>query len=292
MNDTNQTNSQKIHAFLEFYLKDYDFTIGMPMFVILSECIKENGLNKKKILDSIAEYVNIEKLKKCSNGSFIYQVCLNFVKKLNDDEKNNFINELKTLIESFNENDGNIIIPSINELTKTNEANNMLIINDNELGDLKLNIHTGEITKIDGNAFFKKNLLLKNIETTVEISSARITFENSDDISNDFEKNKDIYINKIKLILSHSDQINKFLLNKIWSWHLEDYEISEIDEIYSEYSQYFDIELTAHQPDSLYLSASWEFTSKENNDMSGYIDFCVNNTNNEFNIENTSIGYY
>ena len=269
--------SRDIDLYLNKILINFNNKNKLACHVILLDIIDNVGLNKEMIINNLKKYIDDEKLVQLSNLSFCNKAYLKNFIFLKKSEKEAIIEQVISIIESCDEDNGNLIVeiqPKLkNKQVKTNEINNQFyeLVEDCEIGDVKFDLENGEVF-----------INVKKYNTETEFNGFTVSFEIGDivigdikyiDLKKDFEKYKEIFLNHIKTIIKNIDKIQESAIEELWNWVKINFSESNIKNKFLKIS--LTLAMTVLYEDDEYTTFQilWGFENGDDTeDYSGYMD--------------------
>lgn len=269
--------SRDIDLYLNKILINFNNKNKLACHVILLDIIDNVGLNKEMIINNLKKYIDDEKLVQLSNLSFCNKAYLKNFIFLKKSEKEAIIEQVISIIESCDEDNGNLIVeiqPKLkNKQVKTNEINNQFyeLVEDCEIGDVKFDLENGEVF-----------INVKKYNTETEFNGFTVSFEIGDivigdikyiDLKKDFEKYKEIFLNHIKTIIKNIDKIQESAIEELWNWVKINFSESNIKNKFLKIS--LTLAMTVLYEDDEYTTFQilWGFENGDDTeDYNGYMD--------------------
>lgn len=282
-----------VDMFVKKILANLDDKYRPAMHVLIVECIEKVGLNKKNIIEEINKYSSKDKIDEISSKSFCNKTYFKFYNNLDKETQKDILDNLIKIIENCSSKNDFLIIDKQDKLisvsSNINETSDVKkIYEDNEIGSIIVNEEYGtiECKKIVN----KSENSINNFPYNFGIIS-EIEISDKDDIN--LKENVDNYIEfymeDIKFVNSNIAKIEKFAVNEIWQWFIEEYTPESLKNEFNELSVDLTINLMSTKEKEVSMTALWSFESNDE-DKSGYFDIFIDKENGE--IFGRDIGYW
>ena len=265
---------RNIDLYLNKILINFNNKNKLACYVILLDIIDNVGLSKEMIINSLKNYIDDEKLVQLSNLSFCNKTYLKNFIFLKKSEKEAIIEQVISIIESCDEDNGNLIVESQPKLkNKQVKINNQFyeLVEDCELGDVKFDLENGEVF-----------INIKKYNTETEFNSFPVSFEIGDiiigdikyiDLKKDFQKYKDIFLNHIKTIIKNLDKIQESAIEELWNWMKINFSESDIKNKFLKISLILAMTVLYEDDEYTTFQILWGFENgNDTEDYSGYMD--------------------
>lgn len=269
--------SRDIDLYLNKILINFNNKNKLACHVILLDIIDNVGLNKKMIINNLKKYIDDEKLVELSNLSFCNKTYLKNFIFLKKNEKEAIIEQVISIIESCDEDNGNLIVeiqPKLKDKqVKTNEINKQFyeLVEDCELGNVKFDLENGEVF-----------INVKKYNSETEFNGFPVSFDIGEivigdikyiDLKKDFQKYKDIFLNHIKIIIKNTDKIRESAIEELWNWMKIDFSESNIKNKFLKISMTLAMTVLYEDDEYTTFQILWGFESgNDTEDYSGYMD--------------------